>query len=93
MFGMGTGVTLPTKSPENRIIFHFSFQICHLPLPEHDSASHHHKHQGLHPKLENRKLRKNFFGSGDPAGVLKSRKARGTSRARVRATELLRSQI
>src|SRR5713226_7513446 len=56
VFGMGTGVTLPTKSPEN------------------------------------------FFGSGDPAGVLKSPKARGTSRARVRATELfeisdLRSEI
>jgi L,D-transpeptidase catalytic domain/Putative peptidoglycan binding domain len=37
VFGMGTGVTLPTKSPEN------------------------------------------FFGSGDPAGVLKNPKARGTS--------------
>jgi hypothetical protein len=45
VFGMGTGVTLPTKSPEN------------------------------------------FFGSGDPAGVLKSSEAHGASRARVRATE------
>ena len=38
MFGMGTGVTLPTKSPENRIIFHFSFQICHLSSLKLDST-------------------------------------------------------
>jgi hypothetical protein len=27
VFGMGTGVTLSTQPPENRIIFHFKFQI------------------------------------------------------------------
>ena len=43
VFGMGTGVTLPTKSPENRCDF------------------------GFRNSNQKSELRKNFFGSGDPA--------------------------
>ena len=48
MFGMGTGVTLPTKSPENRC--DFGFRIADFEI-----------------QIRNRHLRKNCFGSGDPA--------------------------